>query len=82
MFREALCMICQKLKKIIVDEARVYTFLYALLRVKKWRIFYDDDHSEKEMDRKGRDMTLMDKPWQIREKAYGIKFDWEKIIIL
>ena len=34
------------------------------------------------MDRKGRDMTLMDKPWQIREKAYGIKFDWEKIIIL
>ena len=82
MFSEVICMVRQKLKKIIAKQARVYTFPQALLRVEKWRIFYDDDHSEKEMDRKGRDMTLMDKPWQIREKAYGIKFDWEKIIIL
>ena len=37
--------------------------------------YYDNDRCVKEMDKKGRDMELVRKLWEMSEKAYGIKFN-------
>ena len=68
-------MVCCTLKK---SDSGASTSLYlSRLPFSELRSgeYYDDDNSHKEMDKKGRDMALVDKLWQMSGKAYGIKFD-------
>ena len=37
--------------------------------------YYHSDSTHREMDKRGRNMELVDKLWRISEEAYGIKFD-------
>ena len=37
--------------------------------------YYDDDTKQIEMNKLGRDPKLLNRLWEVSEKAYGIKFD-------